>query len=220
MGKRKDITAVQAELSDVLVLKYENKNAVTVKGQCGHVWTTWAGNLRRGWRCGTCRHTSSPAAAPVKPHGLRKDIIAVQATIPDVLILKYEDANSATVKGQCGHVWTTTVGNLRSGQRCGSCALRGYNPDKPGWLYFMERPGEMQVGITNVPDRRLDHHTRNGWQLIDIDGPHDGATIFSREKAIRTYLRDADLLIDGTLENWPTTSWEPSSLAVIERIAA
>jgi len=275
--KRKDITAVQAELLDVLVLKYENKNAVTVKGQCGHVWTTEAGGLRRGNRCVTCSNKGgkgprttidhliarlprlevlvlSSAAATVKykcghtqvvsldklqnvdhcsrrecrqnvDHcsrrgARRKDITAVQAEFPDVLVLKYEGKKAATVKGQCGHVWTTEVGSLRKGQRCGSCALRGYSQDKPGWLYLMERPGEMQVGITNHIDQRLTTHARNGWSLLDVDGPHDGATIFSREQAIRTYLRSAELLIDGTLENWPTASWEPPSLAVIEDIAA
>ena len=200
------MTKARLQFPDLDILACDAYTA-TVKYQCGHTQDVPLRQLRSSLTCTTTRQC--------KFH-----VTVLQAEFPDVIVLKYESKKAVTVKGQCGCVWTTETGSLRKGQRCGSCATTGYSQGKPGWLYFMERPGEMQVGITNFPDRRLAQHARNGWQLIDLDGPHDGATIFSREKAIRTYLRDADLLIDGTLENWPTTSWEPSSLAVIERIAA
>lgn len=205
---RKTIDEVQSDLPDVLVLKYEGSNSATVKGQCGHVWTTQTVNLRRGSRCGICAGVAA------------KTIDEVQADLPDVIVLKYEGANSVTVKGPCGHVWTTKTGDLRRGNRCGICAASGYDRSKPAWLYFMERyDSEMQIGITNVPDDRLAYHRRNGWELVDIDGPHDGADIWARERAIKAHLKDSGLLIPGKREDWHTADWEPSSLHEIEEAA-
>ena len=42
---------------------------------------------------------------------------------------------------------------------CAICAVTGYNPAKPGFLYLLRREfyGQEQrkIGITNVPDARL-----------------------------------------------------------------
>jgi hypothetical protein len=207
MRKRKIISEVQAEMPDVLVLKYEGSLAVTVKGQCRHVWTTQAGGLRAGQRCGKC-YGNAP-----------KGVLEYQAEMPDVLVLKYEGNLAVTVKGHCGHVWTTQAANLRVGHRCARCAVSGYKTDKPGFLYFMERPGEMQIGITNHFDQRMKRHAREGWELIEMDGPHDGTTILNRENAIKKHLKTSGLLIDGKQENWSTAMWSPYSLAAIEHAA-
>lgn len=262
MRKRKIISEVQAEIPDVLVLKYENNLAVTVKGHCGHVWTTWASSLRKGHRCaechgnaskgvlpyqaefhdvlvlkyenskavtvkGTCGHVWTAQASHLRKgkrcgkcsHNAPKGVLPYQADFPDVLVLKAEGSRAVTVKGACGHAWTTEAGSLRSGHRCAKCAAYGYNPDKPGFLYFMERPGEMQIGITNHFDQRLATHAREGWELIEMDGPHDGTTIRNRETAIKKHLKTSGLLIDGTHENWLTPMWSPYSLAAIEHAA-
>ena len=206
MPKRKTIIEAQAEFPDVLVLKYEGSEAITVLGTCGHVWTAQAGHLRKGQRCnrchvsaprsvreyqaefddllvvkvedsrnvtvlGTCSHVWVAAAASLRK-GKRcgqcspsapKSLLVYQAEFDDLLVLKAEGALAVTVKYECTHVAKTTAANLRKGQRCGRCANYGYKTDKAGFLYFMERPGEMQIGITNVPDQRLATHAREGW---------------------------------------------------------
>ena len=262
MNKRRTILEVQAEFPDVLVLKYENKKNVTVRGACGHARSTEVSSLRKGSRCGKCFGSTSKGvidyqrqfddilvlavngsrAITVKyqcghvattqsghlQKGKRcaqcspnapKDVLEYQAESPDLLVLKVESSFAVTVKGACSHVWTAHASSLREGHRCSKCAKSGYNPSKPGWLYFMERPGEMQVGITSVPDQRQATHAREGWQLVEMDGPHDGTTILNRENAIKKHLKSNGLLIEGTQENWATAMWSPHSLAAIEQAA-
>ena len=203
----KGVLEYQTEFPDLLVLKVESSFAVTVKYECGHVAKTTAGSLRAGSRCGQC-HGNAP-----------RSVLQRQAEFPDLLVLKVESASAVTVRGKCGHVWTAAASHLRAGQRCRRCANYGYNPGKLAWLYFMERPGEMQIGITNVPKKRLATHARDGWELIEMDGPHDGTAILNREAAIKKHLKTNDLLIEGTHENWPTAMWSPQSLATIEHAA-
>ena len=203
----KGVLEYQAEFPDLLVLKVENAAAVTVKGACSHVWTTMASDLRKGHRCAKCS-----GYAP-------KGVLEYQAEFDDVIVLRVEGSRNITVKYECTHVAKTTADTLRKGCRCAKCASYGYNPGKPAWLYFMERPGEMQVGITNHPDQRLATHAREGWQLVEMDGPHCGQEIVDRETAIRKHLRENSLLIEGTRENWATAMWSPHSLAAIEQAA-
>ena len=202
----KSVLEYQAEFTDLIVLKVDGSRAVTVKGSCGHVWVSTGASLRAGRRCGRC--------SPKAPKG----VLEYQAEFQDVLVLKYESALAVTVKSPiCGHVWATQASNLRAGQRCGRCCPGGYKTDKPGWLYFCERPGEMQIGISNTPKKRLKEHAREGWELIEVDGPHDGTAILNREKAIKKHLRENDLLIDGTHENWLSSMWSPHSITAIEK---
>ena len=206
MSKRKTILEVQAEFPDVLVLKYENNKNIVVRYECGHVVSgVAAGSLRAGQRCGRCSHN-----AP-------KGVLERQAEFGDVIVLKAEDRKNMIVKYECSHVAKTTASNLRKGARCGLCCPGGYKTDKPGWLYFMERPGEMQIGITNDPDDRLRRHAREGWELVDMDGPHDGTATLRRESAIKKHLRENSLLIEGTRENWLSSMWSPSSITAIEK---
>ena len=207
MGRpRKTIIEAQAEMPDLVVLKVDGAFAVTVKSPiCGHVWTAEASSLRKGQRCGRCSDKA------------KKGVLEYQAESPDLLILKVEDSRNITVLGTCNHVWVAEAGNLRAGQRCGLCCSYGYKTDKAGFLYFMERPGELQIGITNDPKKRLKEHAREGWELVQVDGPHCGQEIFDRENAIKKHLRENDLLIDGTHENWLSSMWSPHSITAIEK---
>jgi DNA-directed RNA polymerase subunit RPC12/RpoP len=87
-----------------------------------------------------------------------------------------------------GHTWTTDVANRTMGNEtgCPSCAEYGYNPGKPGWLYFLRHPEWqlLQIGISNDPDRRLREHARGGWELIELEGPMDGAVARRWEQEI------------------------------------
>ena len=76
----------------------------------------------------------------------------------------------------------------------------------------MERPGEQQIGVSNVIDQRLGTHRRNGWQEIQVVGPRDGGEILSTETAVRIWLRENIGTTDNTYENWSTQHLEVRSL--------
>ena len=75
-----------------------------------------------------------------------------------------------------GHKWKSNVGNRSNGKGCPTCAIYGFDPNKPGWLYFIEN-GDLemwQIGITNYPDDRLSRHARRNWEVVELRGPMDG----------------------------------------------
>jgi len=90
-----------------------------------------------------------------------------------------------------GHEWITGVVNRTGGSGCPSCAIYGYDPNKDGWLYFMEHEsfGYLQVGITNFPDDRLKLHAKFGWELLQLRGPMDGHLTANWETSILRMLR-------------------------------
>ena len=100
---------------------------------------------------------------------------------------------------------------------CPSCAPHGYDLNKPGYIYLMERHGEQQIGISNDIDTRLKAHARNGWELVgEWIGPMDGQVALDREKAMKRTIREQFDAVPGTTENWLTTSFEASSIADVE----
>jgi hypothetical protein len=70
------------------------------------------------------------------------------------------------------HIWRATLANRTgAGSGCPSCAISGYKPGLPGFVYLLaRRDGQPQrkVGITNVPSERLATHRRNGWQVWEL----------------------------------------------------
>ena len=77
----------------------------------------------------------------------------------------------------------------------------------------MERPGEQQVGISNVPMQRVGQHERYGWILVELAGPFDGAAAWDRERDLKDWLRDSIGTIAGTTENWDARRLMVRSLA-------
>jgi hypothetical protein len=75
-----------------------------------------------------------------------------------------------------GHRWISTVNDRTQGHGCPSCANSGFDPNKDGWLYFLEHSAweMLQIGITNSPDDRLSTHKRLGWEILELRGPMDG----------------------------------------------
>ena len=90
------------------------------------------------------------------------------------------------------HVWPATIAsrtNAASG--CPSCAQYGFDPNKPGWLYFLRHPrwGMLQVGITNVPKSRLRQHELRGWVVLELEGPMAGDAAYRKEQGVLRALR-------------------------------
>ena len=100
------------------------------------------------------------------------------------------------LKWQCneGHIWVTSPnGRTNPGKPsgCPTCTIFGYDPNKDGWLYFMEHEslGYLQIGITNFPEARLKRHTKFGWELLQLRGPMDGHLTANWETSILRMLR-------------------------------
>ncbi len=127
-------------------------------------------------------------------------------------------------KCSIGHIWKAKVANRAILFRgCPTCAKTGFDPNKDGFLYFISHPDweMLQIGITNVPDKRLKEHKSLGWQLLEVRGPMDGHLTQQWETAILRMLKakGADLSnariagrFDGYSEAWSKTSFEVKSI--------
>ena len=59
-------------------------------------------------------------------------------------------------------------------------------------------------------------HQRNGWVLIEVAGPKNGKRVAKTEKVFKQWLKKEIQVIEGTTENWATTSMEVHSLAELK----
>lgn len=87
-----------------------------------------------------------------------------------------------------------------------------------GYLYFMARESEYQIGISNRPFGyygRIENHERDGWELIEILGPWDGQVIYEIEKSCKTYIRKHFGNVERTRENWYCVHFSPKNFEEI-----
>lgn len=120
-----------------------------------------------------------------------------------------------------GHLFYSTINNRTNGGRgCPYCAVYGYQPSRPAWMYLMEREGEQQIGITNSHKSRISTHKRSGWQLRELLGPADGTAVMNAKAQIKQWLKASNLRIDGTHENWSTNDLVVDSLRNIAELAS
>ena len=85
----------------------------------------------------------------------------------------------------------------------------------------------LQIGITNVPDDRLNDHRKLGWEVVEVRGPMDGHLTQQWETAILRMLkaRGADLSnakiagkFDGYSEAWSKSTFEVKSIKELMRL--
>ncbi len=129
-----------------------------------------------------------------------------------------------------GHIWKAKVANRALLARgCPSCAKTGFNPNKDGYMYFISHTDweMLQIGITNVPDKRLKEHKSLGWVLLEQRGPMDGHLTQQWETAILRMLKakGADLSnakiagkFDGYSEAWSKSKFEVNSIKELMRL--
>jgi hypothetical protein len=128
-----------------------------------------------------------------------------------------------------GHVWKSSIASRASGIGCPSCSKSGFDPNKDGFLYFLDHSDweMLQIGITNVPDSRLSDHKRIGWDVLEIRGPIDGHLTQSWETSILRMLKakGADLSnnkiagkFDGYSEAWSKSTFEVKSIKELMRL--
>ena len=95
-----------------------------------------------------------------------------------------------------GHRWESTVVNRTNvGSGCPVCAVTGFNPGGPAWLYLMGHPEWLlqQIGITNHIEDRLKKHASNGWEVLDVRGPMDGFLTQQWEASILGWLSSRNI---------------------------
>lgn len=156
-----------------------SKTHLTLKYPCGHQ----TGDLvvpadvyiaRKGMNCMVCRPTQFIRGMNELAR-LRPDI--VEELVDPSIAWDISVGSTKKVEWRCrdcGHVWPTTVASrtvLNSG--CPDCAhAGGYDLGAPGSLYVVRgvsvttREVLIKVGISNVPDKRLYVHSRQG--LTDV----------------------------------------------------
>jgi hypothetical protein len=161
--------------------------------------------------------------------GSRYPLIAMEAAGWDPTLVTAGSNQKKLWKCNEGHKWIAPVAQRTSGHGCPSCSQSGFDPNKDGWLYFLSHPDwEMfQIGITNVPDDRLNSHRRLGWELIELRGPMDGHLIKQWETSILRMLKakGVDLSnskiagkFDGYSEAWSKSTFEVKSIKDLMRL--
>lgn len=119
-----------------------------------------------------------------------------------------------------GHVFHSTINNRTNGGKgCPYCAVYGFRPSRPAWMYLMEKEFDQQIGITNSPKTRIPAHKKDGWSLIEMVGPADGAKVKELEATVKQWLKANNLRIKGTHENWRKDNLTVGSLAEIALMA-
>ncbi len=132
-------------------------------------------------------------------------------------------------KCSLGHKWSTDVIVRTRGSGCPSCTPTGYDPNVPGFLYFLENADwEMfQIGITNDIDARIYAHGLSGWKCLEYRGPMDANNCRKWESSILKMLKakGADLSnskiagkFDGYSEAWSKSTFEVGSIKELMRL--
>ena len=161
------------------------------KCEDGHIWESTP-NMRTGQNqgCSVCANMQ-----------LLKGYNDLATTFPEVAAeadgwdpTKVIGGSAAKKKWRCsvGHKYVATLHSRTTNQTgCPSCSVTGFDPNKDGWLYFMEHEsfGYLQIGITNFPDDRLKLHSKFGWTLLQLRGPMDGHLTANWETSILRMLR-------------------------------
>jgi hypothetical protein len=130
-----------------------------------------------------------------------------------------------------GHEWIAIISSRAGGRGCPTCAKTGFDPNKPGILYFLvHQPfSARKIGITNEGTTRLADFSRAGWQAITLTQRPNGQTVFDAETALFRWIRK-DLQLPpylGRTEMKGTGGWSetfsmegPSDAEIIARIEA
>ncbi len=126
------------------------------------------------------------------------------------------------VRWRCneGHHWSAMLSDRKAGTGCPTCAKFGFDPNKDGYLYLLEHAvwEMLQIGITNVPNKRLQKHRRGGWSALEVRGPMDGHLTRQLETGIIRVLRKRGAKLGrsaghGEFDGW-SESWLRDSLPV------
>ncbi len=196
-------------------------------GDCGHTWIATVKHLTAGRGCAVCRGLQIQIG--VNDLASQFPNLASQwhpVRNGDLTPMMVTSSSGRKVWWQCeaGHEWRARVNGRQYGAiGCPNCSEFGFSPYKEGWLYFLEHPTwEMQqIGISNVPERRLSQHQQLGWQVVEVRGPMTGDfTRLLEQDALKAIAKRGGKLgtrsssggFDGHTESWPTETLKVESL--------
>jgi hypothetical protein len=197
-----------------------SKSGKKVRWKCSesHTWYAIIGNRIKGVGCPIC--SGRDVLLNVNDLATTHPELAAQADGWDPKTLKAHSGKKVRWKCPEGHQWTAAVYSRASGIGCPTCARSGFDPNKDGWLYFLQHDDldMFQIGISNVPDSRLNQHSKRGWEVVEVRGPMKGQLAQQLEGAIlrsverRGAIRGHRTQIEN-FDGW-TEAWTKDSLTV------
>ena len=216
--------AAQADGWDPTTLTAWSNKKVGWKCALGHKSLTAVTERSKGRGCAVCAGKRVLVGfndlATINPE------LAAQAEGWDPTTLVASSNKKVGWKCEHNHKWKAKVSDRSRGDGCPSCAIGGYDPNKSGWLYFIDHDGlEMyQIGISNYPDDRLADHKGRGWEVIEIRGPMDGHLTQELEDNCLLALKKRGAVLgrkgsmsrfDGYTEAWTKKSLNVTSIKQI-----
>ena len=212
--------AAQADGWDPTTLTAGSGKKVGWRCEHGHKWVAVLGSRSVGIGCPICSNKLVQVGyndlATTNPE------LAAQADGWDPTTVIAGSHKKFSWRCEYGHKWVAVLGSRSVGIGCPTCAATGYDPNKDGWLYFIEQDQlqMFQIGISNTPEIRLGKHSRRGWEVIEVRGPMEGLLAQQLERAIlRAVERRGAVLghkaqvekFDGYSEAWTKDSLKVTS---------
>jgi len=188
----------------------------------GHKWKASISS-RKNMNSGCPYCANKKVLAGFNDLALTHPLLAAQAHGWDPTTVLAGNNKKAEWICESGHIWKSSIVSRASGIGCPTCSKTGFDPNKDGYLYFLvHKEWEMfQIGITNVPDDRLNSHRKLGWEVLEIRGPMDGHLTQNWETSILRMLKasGADLSnskiagkFDGYSEAWSMSAFDAKSI--------
>ena len=164
----------QAHGWDATTLTKSSNKKVGWKCALGHTWIATVNNRTNGRDCPIC--SGRQILNGFNDLQTTNPELAAQADGWDpTMVGMGSDAPKRWWKCLEGHRWKASVnGRARTG--CPTCAQTGFDPNQSGWLYLIDNDSldMFQIGISNFPYKRLNDHSRRGWEAIEVRGPMEG----------------------------------------------
>lgn len=147
--------------------------------------------------------TGCPQCAGMTSRPAEERIAQIKA-LPNISFVRWVgEYTNAFSKAVCrcdldGHEWVASLSNLLyAGTGCPACATIGYQPSKPGTLYFLRSEcGTMvKIGISNNYKQRhtqLKRATPFDWHCIELLHSDDGSLIAEWEKELHSWTEQAE----------------------------
>jgi len=187
----------------------------------GHQWKAPAYSRTAGAGCPIC--SGRTVLAGYNDLATLNPDLAAQADGWDPTTVTPGSEKNRAWKCALDHKWKANINNRAKGVGCPSCAISGFNPNLPSFLYFIDHFDSqmLQIGITNFPDDRLGRHKRAGWEVIELRGPMDGHLTQQLETSCLHALEKRGAILghkagvekfDGYSEAWTKSSLNVTSI--------
>ena len=150
----------------------------------GHEWQATIASRNNGIGCAVC--SNHAVLVGFNDLATTNPELAAQADGWDPTTLGAGSAKKVGWKCEEGHTWKAVLVSRSNGRGCPSCASSGFDPNKDGWLYFIDHDelSMFQVGISNFPETRLAQHVKRDWEVLEVRGPMEGHLAQQLELAI------------------------------------